>query len=544
MAWESNKPVENNMHWADQLAEKIIERSNKEGAIPNVKCQQTPSGAKHIGNLNDVARAYFPYKSVLEKGHEATFVHTTDDRDPLKDIPLKLPDLKGSMHFTKDLPDLTPHLGKPLFTVPDPFGCCKSWSAHFTQVWMDGVNLLGMHPTLYSVDSLYREGKFEPYISKVFEKREAVGKLIAQFQATKSAEYIPFDAICQNCGVLANIDSFDIASHSVHYVCGGKAIKKKMSEGCGFEGETDWKNGKLQWRFEWPALWGIFHTTYEPFGKDHFEGSWKSGIEIMKQIYEIEPPIPFVYEFFLVNGQKMSASKGNVFLVQDLLKIMEPESFLFYYVKRPEKQRDLELGRIWALLDEFDAAERVYFGLEQERTENREENTKRMYEMAVEKKPAVYSRRVSYSFAAYIVQLFSENQCIAILKRLEHVETDAEVELAKSRLALAKNWISLYAPDDARVRILNDGEAKAKHDFLVAPLRDALREFGEYFEKEGNPDRQQEQIKAICQKNGISIQDFFKAAYQIFIGRERGPKLLPFLEVQKRDFVVRRLLGA
>ncbi|MFH1751123.1 MAG: hypothetical protein ABH863_05580, partial [Candidatus Micrarchaeota archaeon] len=92
------------MHWADQIADKIIERAHREGAIANVKCQQTPSGAKHIGNLNDVARAFFPYKSVLEKGEKAIFVHTTDDRDPLKDIPLKLPDLEGKMHFTKDLP--------------------------------------------------------------------------------------------------------------------------------------------------------------------------------------------------------------------------------------------------------------------------------------------------------------------------------------------------------------------------------------------------------------------------------------------------------
>ncbi|MEK6954790.1 MAG: lysine--tRNA ligase [Candidatus Micrarchaeota archaeon] len=532
------------MHWADQLAEKIIERSQKEGVIANVKCQQTPSGAKHIGNLNDVARAYFPYKSVLEKGHKATFVHTTDDRDPLKDIPLKLPDLEGKWHYTKDLPDLTPHLGKPLFTVPDPFGCCKSWSVHFTKVWMDGVNLLGMHPELHSVDALYREGKFEPYIKTIFEKREIAGKLIASFQATKSQDYIPFDAICQNCGVLANVDSFNVNAHTVHYVCGGKAIKKKMSEGCGFEGETDWKNGKLQWRFEWPALWGIFHTTYEPFGKDHFEGSWKSGIEIMKQIYNVEPPIPFVYEFFLVNGQKMSASKGNVYVVQDMLKIMEPEAFLFYYVKRPEKQRDLELSRIWALLDEFDAAERVYFGKEQERTENREENTIRMYEMAVGKKPVEYARRISYSFGAYIIQLFNEDQCISILRRLSHVESDAEISLAKMRLALARNWINLYAPDDAKVHILNEGEANDKHASLAAPLRDALREFGDYFDKEGNSDKQQGQINAICQKNGISVQDFFKAAYLVFIGRERGPKLLPFLEVQKKDFVVKRLNGA
>ncbi|MBU0929858.1 MAG: lysine--tRNA ligase, partial [Nanoarchaeota archaeon] len=69
--------------WADQLAKKVIERSKKENIIPNIKCQQTPSGGKHIGNLNDVARAFFVYKSLIEQKQECTFVHTSDDRDPM-----------------------------------------------------------------------------------------------------------------------------------------------------------------------------------------------------------------------------------------------------------------------------------------------------------------------------------------------------------------------------------------------------------------------------------------------------------------------------
>ncbi len=531
------------MHWADQLAEKIIERAKREGVIANVKCQQTPSGAKHIGNLNDVARAYFPYKAVIEKGETATFVHTTDDRDPLKDIPLKLPDLQGNWHFSRDLKDMAPFLGMPLCRVPDPFECCESWSKHFTKVWMDGVNSLGMHPELHSVDSLYKAGKFEPYIKMVFEQTGEVGKLVAKFQATKHEKYIPFDAICPDCNRLANISSFNLETRKVQFVCGGKAIKKRKSEGCGFEGEVDWKEGKLQWRFEWPALWGIFHTTYEPFGKDHYEGSWKSGVEIMEKIYKIEPPIPFVYEFFLVNSQKMSASKGNVYIVQDMLKIMEPEAFLFYYVKRPEKQRDLELSRIWALEDEFDAAERVYFGKEQDRTENREENTKRMYELAVENKPPEYNKRINYSFGASMIQLFSEEQSLSILKRMNHIETNEEEEFAKKRLALTKNWIEFYAPPESKIHILSFEEVKEHSLTLSEEQKLSLKEFGEYYEKENDTEKLQEKIKQICDSHSIKIQEFFKAAYLIFIGKERGPKLLPFLEVQEKEFVVQRLKG-
>ncbi len=145
------------LFWADQLADQIIERAQKEKVVANFKCQQTPSGGKHIGNLNDVARCYFPYKIMLERGHKATFVHTTDDRDPLKDVPKKLPDLEANWHLSEKLMDMKPFLGMPLCRVPDPFGCCKSWSEHFTKVWMDGVYASGMDPKLYSVDELYEQ---------------------------------------------------------------------------------------------------------------------------------------------------------------------------------------------------------------------------------------------------------------------------------------------------------------------------------------------------------------------------------------------------
>ena len=87
---------------------------------------------------------------------------------------------------------------------------------------------------------------------------------------------------------------------------------KYKIKGCGHKGEVSFRDGKLPWRFEWPANWGIFNTTFEPFGKEHAEGSWPSGQAIAREIYGFEPPIPHIYEFLLLNGEKMSAhgSKG------------------------------------------------------------------------------------------------------------------------------------------------------------------------------------------------------------------------------------------
>lgn len=537
------KEEKQSMHWADQLADQIIARSEREGRAPNVKCQQTPSGGKHIGNLNDVLRAYFPVKAVEERGVKVDFVHTTDDRDPLKDIPAKISDLDGKWHeSTPYLKLLNEYYGHPLCRTPDPFGCCKSYSAHFTQVWMDGIELLDVKPKLYSVNEMYEQGKYEECIQTVFAKREEAGKISSEFQATKSAQTIPFDAICPTCGVLGPVDEVDVKNRKVHMTCGGKAIKKKKAEGCGAENWVPWTEGKLQWRFEWPANWKIFNTTFEPFGKDHAEGSWKSGVAICKRIFEIEEPIPFVYEFFLVNGEKMSASKGNVYIVQDMLKVMPKDVFKFFYVKRPEKQRDLDLTKIPQMVDEFDEVERVTFGKSEARSENREENAKRMYDLSVSQIPKHAPVRIQFSLAAQLGQLFSADVCIEKLNELGHMQgaTKQDILEAKERVELAVNWAKTYGDASVKVHVLSASEATEQKAKLSDKQKLALKEFADYFTKTNDSEQEQAaKIKATCEATGITPQEFFKAAYLVLIGKERGPKLTTLLNTFDKNQVIR-----
>ncbi len=524
------------LFWADQLADRIIERSRREKRPPNIKCQQTPSGGKHIGNLNDVARAYFPYKSLLEKGIRADFVHTTDDRDPLKDVPKRLTDLDGRWHESARFKNISRFLGMPLCRIPDPFGCCSSWSEHFTKVWMDGVHALGMNPKLYSVDELYKQGRFESCIRMVFERAGKAGEIVSRYQKTKSSDYIPFDAICPECGRLANVSSFDLKSKRVCFTCGGKAIKKRKSEGCGFRGEIPWSEGKLQWRFEWAAMWSIFRTTYEPFGKDHAAGSWISGQEIARKVFDIEPPIPFVYEFFLVNGKKMSASVGNVYIVQDMLKIMEPEAFLYYYTKKPAKQRDLDLENIILLIDDFERSERIYFGKERESNIREKKNVMRQYWMSSKDMPKRMPLRIPYQFASVISQVVSGrgflDRAVSILQSTGHLgdrPSKTELNAVKKRLELAGNWARLYAAPHYRIEVSERPDPKALSGLSggqKAALGDLARRLS------GKPLREEELYDMfwdISKKHGITAPDFFSATYKVLINSDSGPRLAPFI---------------
>ncbi|NCN65055.1 MAG: lysine--tRNA ligase [Candidatus Altiarchaeum hamiconexum] len=545
------------MFWADQLANQAVARVEKDFAegktsekIAVLRCGQTPSGGKHIGNLNDVIRAYFVYKSIKEKienrewDGNVRFIHTSDDRDPLKDIPARIMDLDGKWHESNDM-GLEKFLGMPLCRVPDPFGCCLSWSEHFTKVWVEGIKALGIEDIeIYYNNDLYKHGKFESYIKTVFENLENVSAIVTKFQATKHENYIPFDAICPNCGRLANIDGFDLHNNTVKFKCCGKEIKKKKTEGCGFEGEVGITEGKLQWRFEWPAQWGIFNTTYEPFGKDHYEGSWKSGQVIAREIYNIEPPIPFVYEFFLVNGEKMSASKGNVYVTQEILEILEPEIFLYFYTKKPDKQRDLNLAEIFRLTDEFDTVEKIYYGVKEGRTEHETEDAKRMYDISINKKFSVPPKRMPYVFTSTLSQIYGEKAIEKVneINKKENLYSESDLELIKIRLEKAGRWANLYIPKSERTVLIDDEEARKIYIGLDDKIKELLNKFAEMCLENLSGKEITLKIGELIKASGdkeLAIK-FYKACYMLLFGKEKGPKLAGFIDTLDRDFIIKR----
>jgi len=310
--------------------------------------------------------------------------------------------------------------------------------------------------------------------------------------------------------------------NALHYTSSRGMVKVSAGD---FSGEVPWFEGKLQWRFEWPAQWDIFETTFEPFGKDHFEGSWKSGQEIAKSLFSFEPPIPYVYEFFLVNGEKMSASKGNVYVVQDMLKIVEPEVFLYFYTKRPGKQRDLDLKNIHLLIEDFEKVEKLYFGVEKLENQKELENLKRSYFMSQEKISGKAPVRIPYQFASLISQYYSDkDKILELLLNLNMIQQrDADLK----RIDLARNWVNLYAPEEAKIKLKKSVSEDIRKQ-LTENQKQALKELAEVLNGVKEEDLHNLFWK-IAEKNQLKPQEFFKAVYLVLLGKERGPKLAPFI---------------
>ena len=45
----------------------------------------------------------------------------------------------------------------------------------------------------------------------------------------------------------------------------------------------------------------------------------------------------------------------------------------------------------------------------------------------------------------------------------------------------------------------------------------------------------------VAKKRGIPSKEWFKVLYNVFIGKDRGPRLAPFLASLDREFVLKRL---
>ncbi|AEH25338.1 lysine--tRNA ligase [Pyrococcus yayanosii] len=514
------------VHWADHMAEKIInERGDKEEYI--VESGITPSGYVHIGNFRELFTAYIVGHALRDKGKRVRHIHMWDDYDRFRKVPRNVP------------PEWKEYLGMPVSEVPDPWGCHESYAEHFMELFESEVERLGIEVDFLRASELYKRGEYAEEIRIAFEKRDEIKAVLDKYREIAKQPPLPEDwwpamVYCPKHRREAEVIGWD-GSWRVRYRCPE-----------GHEGWTDIREGnvKLRWRVDWPMRWAHFGVDFEPAGKDHLAAgsSYDTGKEIIKTIYGIEAPLTLMYEFVGIKGQKgkMSGSKGNVILLSDLYEIMEPGLVRFLYAKhRPNKEIKIDLGLgLLNLYDEFDKVERIYFGLEEGGEEKR-----RTYELSVPEKPRRLIAQAPFRFLVVLVQMphMDEERIISTLIDQGHISKALEredMERIRLRIRLARNWVEKYAPDDVKFKILEEPpEVEVPED-----VREALNELAEIIgSSELGVKALENAIYDVARKRGIPSKEWFKILYRLFIGKDKGPRLAPFLASLDREFVVRRL---
>ena len=525
--------------WADDVADEV------EAAAPDdpivVKGAVSPSGAPHVGHANEIVRGYFVAEVLRERGHEVRQVFVSDDRDGLRALPRMLVDADWNVVELGDVDAgaLGRNLGVPYSDVPDPFGDCHaSYGDHFTDLLAESADELSVPVEVLSITDSYEAGDFDDVVAEVLEKRDLARSVLADYQDGVDEDYVPFMAQCSECGRLTTtITDVDVELGTVDYECAGLEAGGQQIEGCGHRGTATFREGKLPWRFEWPAGWKVFGVDFEPFGKDHAEGSWPSGQRIAREVLDIEPPVPMTYEWFTLSGQALSSSAGNVVTVPELLELVEPEVLRYFFAKNPGKQRDLDLSRIDLLVDEFDRFEAVHFG-EVEADERERRFAERTYPFVV---PEVREDRIRlpYTFAAVLGMTDDRDLRIEMARREGHVDEDTPewaVEAAMDRVERARRWAERM-DNEYNYRL----QAELPDVDFDEDVEAALDELADHVDEIGDGEALQGEVYETARRHDVEPGDLFAAGYELFLGQPRGPRLGPFLASLDESFVVGRL---
>ena len=562
--------------WADEVADAVEARSPTEPVV--IKGGISPSGVPHLGNVNEITRGYFVAEVLRDRGWTVRQVFTTDDRDPLRKLPRKLADLDGNIVDLGDVDAgaLGRNLGHAYTDIPDPFGCCDSYGAHFSALIEASADLLGVPIDVVSTTELYESGRFDDVVEHVLANRDRAREVLGQYQDKVDADYAPFNPVCGSCGkITETVTGVDIDARTVAYRCTDIEAGERTIEGCGHEGEATFREGKLPWRFEWPAQWDVLGVDFEPFGKDHAEGSWPSGVDIAENVLGTDPPEPMVYEWFTLDDEPFSSSEGNVVLVHDVLETLEPEVLRFFFAKDPNRARDFSVERLDQLVDEFDRAERLYYD-EETGTDDETRRADRVYPYLfdlddvpddalaagdVTVDPAAFDHddpdhrrqrrtfldetftdrvRLPYTFAAVLGMFDDEAARLEAARAQNHV-TDADPDWAVTdafeRVALASEWAT--RTDNEYNYSVQRGSAPAVDvdDETAA----ALDELAGFVADGADGEAIQGEIYETAKRHGLDVGDFFAAGYRLFFDDDEGPQLGYFLAKLDREFVVDRL---
>ncbi|WP_276273049.1 lysine--tRNA ligase [Haloarcula litorea] len=526
--------------WADAVADAVEARDPDDPIV--IKGGVSPSGVPHIGHFNEIMRGYFVAEALRDRGHEVRQVFTADDKDRLRSVPRQLADLDWNVVGLGqvDAGALGRNLGKPYTDIPDPFGCCDSYGAHFTTLLQQSAELVGVDVEFVSNTELYADGEFEPITRRVLERADRAREVLAKYQNKVDDDYVPFVPQCAECGHLTEgVAEVDLDAGEVRYVCSDVEAGDDTIEGCGHEGVATLRDGKLPWRFEWVAQWDLLGVDFEPFGKDHAEGSWPSGEDVAENVLDVEPPVPMVYEWFTLEGEPLSSSSGNVVTVDEVLEVLEPEVFRYFFTKNPRKQRDFSVERLDQLVDEFDRFERVYFGETEPRDEDEKALVERAYPMVVDevREDRV---RIPYTFAAVLGMTDDPALREEIARKEGHIPDDAPewaVEDALARVERARAWARRTGNEfDYELK-----RAEIPETDFDAATEAALDDLADFVAEGHDGEAIQGEIYETAKRHDLDIGEFFAAGYRLLFDDTEGPQLGPFVAKLDRDFVVKRL---
>ena len=534
----SNNKNPDEFFWADQLAKQIISRDKFnyiDKKIPKfdeytVKTSASLSGVLHIGRLSDTIRSESVVIALNDAGVKTRFIWVAENMDPLRKVPEGVP-----KNYEK-------YIGTPVTDIPDTHKCHDSYAGHHMEEYFKVVDefvLTKMEK--FSMREEYKKGNFNPFIKKILEKIEDIREIQNKYRTDPlKKNWSPWTPICENCGKIVTPHITNFENGIVTYTCKDYEFETTTAKGCGYKGENNplEGNGKLLWKSEWASGWAYWKVVSEGAGKEYQvpNSAWWINGEIVEKVLDFPMPVPIFYEHLLIDSQKMSASLGNVVYPKDWLEVAPPELLRLFYNRRLMTTRSFSWKDLPNLYDDYDKVANIYFGKVNLENKKEESHYKRLFEIS-HGKDVKKLIELTFSHAAVIAQIFpDEEDAIKSMEKTGHYSKEQH-DMIFDRLHKSKIWLKKYAPEDVKFEVqkhvpkgieLNAKEKKALHEvaeLLKGKEFDEKTLFNEFYN--------------ICKNLDLTNTDFFRAAYNVLLNKDKGPKLAPFILMLGKDKITK-----
>ena len=461
-----------------------------------------PSGLPHIGTFGEVARTTWVRRAFeLMSDLPTRLIAVSDDMDGLRKVPDNVPN--------KEM--MEANLGKPLTSIPDPFGTHDSYGHNMNARLCAFLDRFGFEYDFRSATDMYKSGIYDTALLRVLANYEKVmDVMLPTLGEERQQTYSPFLPISPRSGkvLLARVVSRDIEKGTITYI-----------EEDGSEETVPVTGGhcKLQWKPDFGMRWAALGIDYEMYGKDHLPSQ-----PLYDEICRIaggEPPEHFVFELFLdEKGQKISKSKGNGLTTDEWLRYGPDETLALFMFQKPKAAKKLYFDQIPKTVDDYIQLLEAYHRLDDDASKLESP----IWHIHNGNPPA---DRYPVSFALLLNLVSASNahnrDVLWGFIRAYAPEASPERNPGLDRLVgYAVKYYDDFVKPQKKFRAPTDKERAALVE--LADMLDGMKD-----DRDG--EKVQFEIYEIGKRHAFDpLRDWFKAIYEVVIGQTQGPRFGSF----------------
>ena len=490
--------------WPFEEARKVLKRIG--GTVPEkgyvlFETGYGPSGLPHIGTFGEVLRT----SMVRRAFHEICDIPTklfafSDDMDGLRKVPDNVPQ--------KEM--LAAHLGKPLTSVPDPFGTHDSFGRHNNARLRAFLDEFGFEYEFVSATDCYTSGRFDQALLQVLRRYdETMAIMLPSLGAERQQTYSPFLPVCPKTGRVLQVPVLETNPDA-------GTLVYRDEDGTKVETPVTGGRCKLQWKPDWAMRWYALGVDYEMSGKDLIDSVQLSG-RICRALGG-RPPESYTYELFLdENGEKISKSRGNGLTIEEWLAYAPNDSLALFMFHKPRAAKKLYFDVIPKTVDEYLTFLRKY---PEEDTAKRLENPVWHIhggEPPTEEVPLTFGLLLNLASVCN-----TEDKAVlwGFISRYAPYASAERDRILDELVGRAINYYRDFVKPAKRYRAPTAAERAALEDLLAA--LDGMPRWT-------TAEDIQNEVYECGKRHGFeNLRDWFRALYEILLGQEQGPRMGSF----------------